>query len=454
MEIFKIFVIEDDSWYGEIIKYHLTLNPEWEVELFQTGKEAIDNLHKKPSVVTLDYSLPDMSGMEVLKRIKDYDNSIPVIMISGQEDIETAVDLLQEGAYDYIVKNDGTKNRIWNAVKNIRESLEVRNELETLKQEVSQKYSFSSSIIGQSPAITRIFKLIEKATKTNINVSISGETGTGKELVAKAIHYSSAKKNKPFVPINMSAIPKELIESELFGHEKGAFTGANSRRIGKFEEAKDGTLFLDEIGDLDINMQTKLLRTLQEREIVRVGGSNTVNVKAKIIIATHKDLAEEVRNGNFREDLYFRLQGLPIHLAPLRERGEDTILLSKHFVKMFCNENNMKTLTLTNEAQKKLLAYPFPGNIRELKSVIDLSCVMANDGTIEDQDITFSSVSKTNDFLLKEMTLNEYNKQIISSYLNKYNSNVLLVAKKLGIGKSTIYRMIQSHDIELKKTAH
>ena len=449
MKTFKIFIVDDDKWYGEIIKYHLALNPEWEVHLFGSGNEVLEHLHEGPSVVTLDYSMPNMSGMQVLKKIKAINNSIPVVIISGQDDIETAVDLIQKGAYDYIVKNDGTKSRIWNVIKNIRENVEVRAELEILKEEITQKYNFSKSIIGNSPAITRTFGLIEKASKTNINVSISGETGTGKELVAKAIHYNSAQQKRPFVAINMSAIPKELIESELFGHEKGAFTGANTRRIGKFEEAKDGTLFLDEIGDLDINMQAKLLRALQEKEIVRVGGSAPIKTKARIIVATHKNLQDEVKQGNFREDLFFRLLGLPIHLAPLRERSEDIIILAKHFIKTFCKDNKMQKLTLGHTAQNKLMTYPYPGNIRELKSIIDLACVMANTGIIEAEDINFSSNASLQDFFVEEKSLKEYTQQIISNYLEKYNNDVLLVAKKLQIGKSTIYRMIKNNEISL-----
>lgn len=449
MKTFKIFIVDDDKWYGEIIKYHLALNPEWEVQLFGSGSEVLEHLHEEPSVVTLDYSMPNMSGMQVLKKIKAINNSIPVVIISGQDDIETAVDLIQKGAYDYIVKNDGTKSRIWNVIKNIRENVEVKAELEILKEEITQKYNFSKSIIGSSPAITRTFGLMEKASKTNINVSITGETGTGKELVAKAIHYNSAQQKRPFVAINMSAIPKELIESELFGHEKGAFTGASTRRIGKFEEAKDGTLFLDEIGDLDINMQAKLLRALQEKEIVRVGGNAPVKTKARIIVATHKNLQDEVKQGNFREDLYFRLLGLPILLAPLRERSEDIIILAKHFIKAFCKDNKMQKLTLGHTAQNKLMNYPYPGNIRELKSIMDLACVMANTESIEAEDINFSSNASLQDFFVEEKSLKEYNQQIISNYLEKYNNDVLLVASKLQIGKSTIYRMIKNKEISL-----
>ena len=450
MEAFKIFVIEDDNWYGEIIKYHLTLNPDWEVSLFTTGKEALEQLHLNPSFITLDYTLPDMNGLEILQRIREHNDTIPVVIISGQDEISTAVDLLKKGAYDYIEKNDKTKDRIWNSIKHIRENLEVCKELNELKEEVAQKYNFSKSIIGKSTAITQTFSLIEKATKTNINVSISGETGTGKELVAKAIHYNSDRSKKPFITINMSAIPNELIESELFGHEKGAYTGANSRRIGKFEEAQDGTLFLDEIGDLDLKVQAKLLRALQEREVVRIGGNTVIKIKARVIVATHRILAKEVEYGNFREDLYFRLLGLPIKLAPLHERSEDIIMLSKHFIKTFCEENRMNVYSLNNEAVKKLMQYHFPGNIRELKAIIEVACVMATSPEIESKDIIFNTIYPQTNLFQEEKTLKEYNNQIISTYLQKYNNDISFVAQKLKIGKSSIYRMIKENEINAK----
>ena len=240
---FRIFIVEDDKWYGELLHYHLSLNPEYEVEVFSSGGECIKNLYKKPSAITLDYALPDMKGADVLKRIKETHPDIPVVMISGQEDIATAISLLKEGAYDYIVKNDETKDRLWRIMKNIRDSLLLKNENFQLKEELEKKYEVNNIIIGNSPAIRQIFNLIEKASKSNISVSISGETGTGKELVARALHYNSPRSKYPFVAINVGAIPKELIESELFGHEKGSFTGANTRRIGKFEEANKGTNF-------------------------------------------------------------------------------------------------------------------------------------------------------------------------------------------------------------------
>jgi len=347
----------------------------------------------------------------------------------------------------YIVKDNEIKNRIWNTIKNIKENLTLRDEIRTLRAEIGKKYEFTKSIIGNSSSIKQVFTLMEKAVKTNITVSITGETGTGKEVVAKAIHYNSARNKKPFVTINVSAVPEELIESEMFGHEKGAFTGAQAMRIGKFEEADKGTLFLDEIGEMSLNMQAKLLRVIQEREFSRVGGNAVIKTDVRIIVATHRNLMEEVNKGNFREDLYYRLLGLPIVLPPLRDRESDIILLAKHFINEFCQENGMEKLNLSKEAQEKLLKYPYPGNVRELKAIIELAAVMANSNTIEAADINFQRSSTMNDLMMEELTLNEYNRRIINSFLKKYDDNILLVAKKLDIGKSTIYRMKKNGEL-------
>lgn len=444
----KIFVVEDDEWYCDFLEYHLKLNEDNEVHKFYNAKEFLDQLHQNPDVVTLDYSLPDMDGAKVLQKIKDFNKETNVLIVSGQEDISTAVDLLKQGAYDYIVKNEETRDRLLNLTNNIRDNIELKDEISQLKEEIGKKYDFSNAIIGNSPAIKKVFSLLEKACKSKITVSITGETGTGKELVAKAIHYNSNKKNKPFIPVNITAIPKDLIESELFGHEKGAFTGANQRRIGKFEEASGGTIFLDEIGEMDINLQAKLLRVLQEREITRIGGNKLIPIDVRIICATHRNLAEEVKNGSFREDLYYRLLGLPVSLPPLRERGNDIILIANYFVKEYCKDNGVKSLSLSSEAKNKLLKYHFSGNVRELKAVIELACVMADGDTIHEGNIIFNSSSSLQDILLKEMTLKEYTRKIIKTYLEKYDNNVLLVAKKLDIGKSTIYRMLQNNEFE------
>lgn len=449
MESFRIFIVEDDPWYGEILEYHLSLNPDYEIHRFTTAKDCLANLSLRPQLLTLDYSLPDGDGLTVLKKLKQAMPDLPVIMISAQDDVATAVELLKHGASDYFIKDDHTKDLLWNAVVRIREHQGLKQEVEQLREELGQKYDHSKTIKGNSPAITKIFALIDKAARTNINVSVTGETGTGKELVAKAIHFASDRKKKPFIAVNMAAIPRELIESELFGHEKGAFTGALARKAGKFEEANKGTLFLDEIAELDLSLQSKLLRVLQEREVIRVGGNEQVALDVRIIIATHKNLAVEVKRGAFREDLYYRIIGLPVELPPLRERGNDVVLLAKFFLDEFCNGNKMPAISISAPAKEKLMRYAYPGNVRELKAIMDLAAVMCDGTEVLEDDIRFTSVSGQELLLTEEKTLREYTADIIKSYLRKYDNNVVRVADKLDIGKSTIYKMIQNKEITI-----
>lgn len=447
MESYSIFIVEDDPWYGEVLAYHLSMNPEFIVSRISSGTECLAKLHQHPSLITIDYRLPDMNGLELFRKIKAFDQDIPVIVISGQEDVGTAVEFLKAGASDYFVKDDNTRDLLWNAVIRIRENQQLKQEVEHLKKELVHKYEFEKIIKGNSPALRKIFGLMEKAARTNINVSISGETGTGKELVAKAIHFNSERKKQPFVAVNMAAIPPELVESELFGHEKGAFTGAAGRKIGRFEEADHGTLFLDEIAEMNLSLQSKLLRALQEREIIRVGGNELIKLDVRIITATHKDLAGMVKAQQFREDLYYRLMGLPIVIPPLRERGGDILLLAKFFVDEFCRENKFPPQTISPGAKEKLLQYYFPGNVRELKAQMDLASVMSNGKEITEDDISFNATSGEEGLLHDEKTLKDYINTIVQHYLKKYDNNVSLVAGKLDIGKSTIYKMIQLKDV-------
>lgn len=449
--MFKIYLVEDDPWYGELLKYHLSLNPDYDITLFSTAKECLSNLYHHPDVVCIDFGLPDMKGDRLLTEIRNINDAIPVVVISGQEEIAVAVNLLKAGARDYIIKDDNTKELLWNAILRIRETAELKQEVEVLKEKLEQKYSFEKTIIGQSPAIKKTFVLIEKAIKTNVNVSITGETGTGKEVVAQAIHFNSERKKKPFVAVNMAAIPADLMESELFGHEKGAFTGAIGQKVGKFEEANGGTIFLDEIAELDLSLQSKILRVLQEREVVRVGGRDKVKLDIRLITATHKNLAEEVKKKTFREDLYYRIIGLPIELPPLRERGNDVLILAKHFTDEFTRENKMPALTFAAGVKEKLLAYHYPGNIRELKAVVDLAAVMCDGKEIKPEDITYNSVKGEDSFTSVEKTLREYNTDIITYFLKKYNNNVVDVARRLDIGKSSIYNMIKNQEITINK---
>lgn len=443
---FTVFVVEDNEWYNKLLVYTLSLNPDYDVKGFFSGKEILKNLHHKPAVVTIDYRLPDTNGEELMQKIKAENPEIEVIIISEQDDIKTAVELLKQGAYDYIVKEKDIRDRLLTTVNNVRKNSHLKERITTLEREVQKKYDFKKTIIGNSPSLERTLSLVEKAINNNITVSITGETGTGKEVVAKAIHYNSPRKNKPFVAVNVAALPADLIESELFGYEKGAFTGAVTRRIGKFEEANGGTLFLDEIGEMDIAFQAKLLRALQEKEITRLGSNTPVKIDCRIIVATHRNLQEQIKSKLFREDLYYRLFGLPIDIPPLRERGKDILILAKHFIDSFCKENNMSQVGIAESGRNKLMAYNYPGNVRELKSMVELAVVMSDGKDIEEEDITTINNDALADTLTQEQTLKEYTHRIIEIYMKKYNDDVKLVAEKLDIGKSTIYRMLKEKE--------
>lgn len=445
MSAFKIYVVEDDEWYRKLLLHTLSLNPDFEVETFECGKDLLDALKTKPNLVTLDYRLPDMNGEELFDKIKAIDPTIEIIVISEQQDIETAIGLLKKGAYDYLTKTEDIRDRLLHLLNQLGSNKELQQRVEDLQDEVEKKYDFESAIIGQSQGIKKIFRLIEKAIGSNITVMINGETGTGKEVVAKTIHYNSPRSKKPFVPVNMGAIPKDLAESELFGHEKGSFTGATGRHIGKFEQANGGTLFLDEIGEMDVSLQAKLLRALQEREITRVGGREVIKIDCRVIAATHKDLQDEIKKGTFREDLYYRLFGIPIEMPPLRDREKDVILLARFFAKEYAAQNGEEPKKFSREAQQKLLSYSFPGNVRELKSVVELAMVMADGNEIVPDDLTFASKDVLSDIQGEQMTMKDYQMKIIRLYLKNHNDDIKEVARLLDIGQSTIYRLLKEN---------
>ena len=447
---FRIFVVEDDVWYGEFLRYQLSLNPDYEVEVFPTAGKLLDQLHQHPDVICLDFSLPDMPGLRLLQKIQEINPEIPVVVISGQEEISVAVDLLKAGARDYIIKGDNTRDLLWNSLLRIRENADLKREVAELKEQLEEKFSLHKSLIGNSPAMQRVASLVEKAARSSINVSITGETGSGKEMVARAIHFASDRKRKSFIAVNMAAIPKDLLESELFGYEKGAFTGALAQKKGRFEDAQGGTLFLDEVNEMDLMLQSKILRVLQERELVRVGGNKIIHLDFRLICASPNNLRDDVKAGRFREDLYYRLIGLPVELPPLRNRGNDILILARHFCDGFAKSNKMKHLEITEEARKKLLGYSYPGNVRELRAIMELSVVMSDGKVIRPEDISFMSLDKERNLMGQQKTLREYTSEIISFYLERYNNNVVEVARKLDIGKSSIYQMIKEGKIKLR----
>ena len=386
----KIFVVEDDQFLGNLIKKSLEKIENADVTHYLTPEDCLNNLHLNPDIITIDYLLPGMDGLELLQKIKNYNDNIQCILVSGQEKIDVVIDTYRKGAADYIIKNDNALINLENSVKSLCKNVALRHENEQLKDLIIDRNKYGT-ILGNSSAVLKVLRLIQKVEKSNIMVLVTGQSGTGKELVAKSIHYNSPRARKPFVTVNMGAIPEDLIESELFGHEKGAFTDARERRIGKFEEANEGTIFLDEIGEMDLMLQTKLLRVLQEKEVTRIGSNKSIKLDVRVIAATNKNLAQEVKEGRFREDLFYRLQGFLIHLPPLFERGDDVVLLSKSFLSDFCKDNRMPNITLSKEAISFLMDYKWPGNVRELKAVIERAAIMAENNTIQPEDLVFAN---------------------------------------------------------------
>lgn len=437
---YNVFIVEDNQFYGRLLEHTLSKNPAFKVSIYNNGKSLLKALTHKPDIICLDYYLPDAQADELIKKIKKDNISCEIVIVSGQNDVQKAIDLFKSGIYDYIVKDENTALKLFQTISNICSKLSLKKEIAEIKKEAEQVHENSLiGFIGNSKQMQHVFKLIEKASALKINVSIYGETGTGKELVAKSIFNKSSLNNKKFIACNISAIPSELIESELFGHEKGAFTGASERRTGVFEQANEGTLFLDEIAELPLNIQAKLLRVLQEREFTRIGGNSIIKTDIRLITATHKNLKELVKDGKFREDLYYRIQGFEIELPPLRERTKDISSLCDFFIESFCIENKIKKKHLTNEALNKLKGYDFPGNVRELKSLIELAIIYSENEFITETDI---KLSKGFDHSSKELTLKEITEKIILERLENNLGDVLKTARELQIGKSTIYNLI------------
>ena len=384
---FRIFVVDDDRHYARMISYHLDKNPEYEVTVFSDGQEVLEKLDDNPHLIVMDIMMPGIGGIEALSRIKERYKELPVIMVSAQGVVDTAVEAMKEGAYDYITKGRDDLNKLSIIVKNALEKVSLSQELENLREEVTYTHGIDG-IIGDSPAMRQSYRLIHKALRGDLTVAVVGESGTGKELVARAIHYNSSRKGGPFVVVNCAAIPRELMESEFFGHEKGSFTGAHARKIGKFEQAHGGTIFLDEIGELDLDLQAKLLRALQNYEIQRVGGNETIQFDARVISATNRDIIPMIRKGKFREDLYYRLFQFPIQLPPLRERGQDILLIANHVLKQYIKKHpEFKGKALSTTARKSILNYPWPGNVRELKSAIERAVLISDENEISTEDL-------------------------------------------------------------------
>ncbi len=424
----------------------------------ENGEQGLFMLRDEdPDLVLLDIWMPGMDGIETLRKIREATPDQLVIMMSGHGTIETAVKATKLGAYDFIEKPLSLEKLLL-SVQNALTTGQLVEENRTLKARIAKEHE----MIGNGPAIRLLKEQISIAAPTSGWVLITGENGTGKELVARAIHAQSHRATKPFVEVNCAAIPEELIESELFGHEKGSFTGATALRKGKFDLAHEGTLFLDEIGDMSLKTQAKVLRILQERKFERVGGSRTIEVDVRVIAATNKDLAEEIVQGNFREDLFYRLNVLPFEVPPLRERKEDIPKLIEHFLQLFCSKESRDIKTVAPQAMEALINYSWPGNVRELKNIIERLVIMVSDHQITEKhlptglffkktDPTRSTSSPSIDAATFREAKEEFEKEFLIQKLEENDWNISRTAEVIEIERSNLHRKIKSFGIELKK---
>jgi len=389
----RILLVDDDADIRETMVTLLTMN-DYSVTSVADGQSAIEEVKKeKFNIVITDLMMPKMTGIDVIKNLKAIDPDLQCIVITGYATVSTAVDAMKAGAYDYLMKPfNGTE--VLMLLKRVMELQDLQAENSQLKRTLNQRYGYEN-LIGNSEGIQMVCSLIEKVAETDSTILILGESGTGKELVARTIHYNSPRKNKPLIPINCGAIPETLLESELFGHEKGAFTGASTTRIGRFELADGGTIFLDEIGDMSPTLQVKLLRVLQQREFERVGGVRTIKVDVRIIAATNIDLEHAVHEGKFREDLYYRLNVIPVVIPPLRERADDIPLLMDHFLSHFNKSKKRDIKGFSPAAMDILISYPWPGNIRELENLVERLIILKGNGTICPDDLPEKFISHT-----------------------------------------------------------
>lgn len=380
----SILLIDDEESSRQALM--LILKASYNVTGAGNGHEARQRLAAEQyDLVITDLRLPDCSGIDILKQIKQYSPATEVILITGHASAETAVSAMKEGAFDYITKPLNMEE-LWIILTKAMEQRKLLSENIYLKKQLREKYSFAN-IIGNSPAMQNVFNLMQRIIKTDSTILIMGESGTGKEIVAKSIHFNSPRQDKPFVAVHCGAIPETLLESELFGHAKGAFTGAHKEKIGKFESANRGTIFLDEIGTMPLHLQIKLLRVLQEQEIERVGSNNTVKLDVRIIAATNLSLEKEVKNGRFREDLFYRLNVIPLVVPPLRERKEDIVPLSRHFLTKYCKEMKRPEMGISRQALEAMELYDWPGNVRELENAVERLVALTDGDTINITDL-------------------------------------------------------------------
>jgi len=445
-----ILVVDDDLAHRTMLR---TLLGGWRYDIAEAddGQRAIEAVHQKPfDLILMDIRMIKVSGLEALSEIKRFNPSIPVVIMTAYASVETAVKALKEGAYDYLTKPldfDELKLTIERAMEHTRLKEENRYLRESLAAQFDRK-----NLIGRSPAMTKLMDTIAQVAPSEATVLIAGESGTGKEMIAGAIHFNSLRKNGPFVKINCAAITETLLESELFGHEKGAFTGADRRKEGKFRQAEGGTIFLDEVSEMSPAMQVKLLRVLQEREITRVGGDEVIKVDVRVIAATNKNLIREMESGRFREDLYYRLNVVTINVPPLRERKEDIPLIAQHFLTLFAEKNHKSIKGFTPQAMDRFLKYNWPGNVRELMNAVERGVVLSRSDYLDEEELSLilrNHMPTEEASLLKiradDMPLEAVEKEAIVKTLEMAGGNKSEAARRLGITRRTLHTKLKKY---------
>ena len=457
MERKKIMVIDDEPLMRITVRDALMAEG-YKVVTAETGEKGLEILgEERVDILLTDLKLPDKDGIQILREVKALNQETEVILMTAYGTIDSAVMAMKEGACDYLTK-PFSLDELLLLVKRLFRMKELEEENLSLRKRVEERYGLEG-LVGKSGPMLRIYELIETVARTDATVLIQGESGTGKELAANAIHLQSSRKNAPFIKVNCAALPETLLETELFGHEKGAFTGAFRQRKGRFESAHRGTLFLDEIGDLPLSVQVKLLRVLQERQFERVGGNETISVDVRLICATLKDLKEGIQNGVFREDLYYRLNVVPLVLPPLRERQEDILLLTDHFIEKISRKMGKEITAISEEAKTLLMKYTFPGNIRELENMLERAVALIRGTVIQAQDLPDEICGRSNPVTMicekirgskpLSQAVSLFEKEYIQSVLEKTKGKKGQAAEVLGISRKSLWEKIKGLEIEI-----
>ena len=479
MPLSRILVADDEESMRWVLSKALRKKG-FSVDLAKDGEEALRLIQADGyDLAILDIKMPGISGLELLDKVRELKSELLVVIMTAEASMKNAVEAMKRGAYDYITKPFDL-DVIDAIVEKVNRAREMTSQVTLLKEELKDRYQLEKNIIGNSPAMREIYKIIGKVAPSDVTVLVQGESGTGKELIARAIHFNSRRLGKPFIALNCAAIPKELLESELFGFEKGAFTGAVERKLGKFEQANGGTIFLDEIGDMPLDLQAKILRVLQEKEVTRTGGSQNFAVDVRIVAATNQELEEKVRQKTFREDLYYRLNVVPIHLVPLRERTEDIPLLIDYFLTKTSAELETPAKQCSGAAYQLLTHYAWPGNVRELENTIKRAVILSSDPVLTPTDFPglrlqgggerlpseelslegivdiklrncFANMDKMESGDVYAMVLEQVERPLLRFVLEKSRWNQVRAADILGINRNTLRKKIQELGIELRK---